>query len=337
MRYARQIRLKEVGEKGQDALAQNTVLVVGAGGLGSPVLLYLASAGIGGIKIVDGDLVSLSNLQRQVLFKEEDVGQNKANVAKKNLMLLNSEIVVEAIPEYLSQENITNLLQGVDCVLDGSDNFSTKYLVNDACVFHDIALVQGSIHQWEGQIGVYPRVEKGELRDIYAAPPGEAPPTCEEEGVLGPLAGMIGSCMAIEAMKILLQLNSSCSYIQYNGLKNTWVSLGFKPIKREKIAYLDYDYDFYCATEEEWMVLPMQVSKEENWQLIDVRETYEIQEKEDGIWYVPVVELRDFNLEKKLKGKTPVFQCGKGKRSKAAALWYRTETKKESYYLKEEL
>lgn len=327
--------LEEVGEMGQRSISEGTVLVIGAGGLGSPILLYLVASGIGSIKIVDGDTVDLTNLQRQVLFNEKDVGENKALAAKKNLSALNSEIVIEPYPEFVTQSNIEGLLEGVNCVLDGSDNFGTKYLVNDACVFHQVPLVQGSIHRWEGQIGVYPRHVKGELRDIYPLPPMVETPTCQEEGVLGPVAGMIGSCMAMEAIKILLKMDVSCNYITYNGLKQAWNALSFTPGARD-INYKVENYDFYCAAEVDEFMMDKSELKS-NMQCIDVREPFEWVNKENGVWYIPMAEIASSDLEERLDNKIPVFLCGKGQRSKAASLWYRTEKKKESYYLKEEV
>ena len=337
MRYTRQIRLKEVGEKGQGKIENAAVLVIGAGGLGCPVLQYLVAAGVGKVVIVDRDVVSISNLQRQILFTEKNLGENKAFAAKSNLENLNSEIEIIAIKENFNRENAENLLDGIDCVIDGSDNFSTKYLVNDACAMHNIPLVQGNIHQWYGQLGVYHIDGKGDLRDVFPKPPVEEPATCEEEGILGPVAGIMGSAMALEALKILLG-SAKCHFSSYDGLQLEWMALEYQPVNRESIDYKKEDYDFYCATEEEWALEIKELEgAKDNYIHIDIREEYELENKEPGVIYIPLGNLNENSLMEKIGDKVPLFICGNATRSRAAAQWYRSKFNTNAYYLMESI
>ena len=203
-RYARHIVLREIGGPGQRRLKQSSMLVVGAGGLGSPALLYLAAAGTGKIRIVDSDLVSLSNLQRQVAFGERDVGAPKAERAAEHVRALNSHVRTEALPVRLDSANADGIVGGFDVVLDCSDSFETREILNEACARRGIPLVFGAISQWEGQISVFhPSGGSACFACVFpsAPAPGTAP-SCAEAGVLGALPGVIGSMMAAEAVKI---------------------------------------------------------------------------------------------------------------------------------------
>jgi len=336
MRYARQIKLREVGVKGQQKIKKSTVLVVGAGGLGCPILQYLVGAGIGKVIIVDQDRVSLSNLQRQILFTEKDIEKNKALAASQNLMELNSTIEIIPIAENFNSKNAEDLLKGVDCVLDGTDNFSTKYLVNDACAYFNIPLVQGNIHQWSGQIGVYHVNGNGDLRDVFPKPPEEEPPTCEEEGILGPIAGIIGSAMALEAIKIVCEMPVEHHFSTYDGIANLWSNLSFTADNRNKIDFKSEDYDFYCSVKDKWMISNDVYSKGfDKYLKVDVREEYEIDGKEENVVYLPLADLRDGFLNEVVKEKIPIFTCDYGTRSKAAAHWFRKKYDRDAYYLEE--
>lgn len=204
-RYARHIVLHEIGGAGQQKLKAARVLVVGAGGLGAPVLLYLAAAGVGRIGVIDDDTVSLSNLQRQVLFNQNDVGRLKTETAKENLATLNPHIEVVPFPKRLDAENAAEIFQGFDLVLDGSDNFETRYLVNQTCVDLGIPLVSGAISQWEGQVSLFHPAKDGPCYACVfpSAPADGLAPSCAEAGVMGALPGVIGSMMAVEAIKWL--------------------------------------------------------------------------------------------------------------------------------------
>lgn len=199
-RYARHLVLREVGGPGQQRLKAARVLVVGAGGLGAPVSLYLAAAGVGTIVLVDPDVVDRSNLQRQVLYAEADLGRPKVEAAADHLKALNPNVGVEAVRAAVNADNARDLVLGADLVLDGTDDFSTRFAVNAACVAEGKTLVSGAIGRWTGQIGVFGK------KPCYRCLVPEVPPdaeTCSAVGVIGALAGVIGSMMALEAIKVL--------------------------------------------------------------------------------------------------------------------------------------
>ena len=199
-RYARHLVLREVGGAGQQALKASTVAIVGAGGLGAPASLYLAAAGVGRLRLIDDDAVEVSNLQRQVLFATADVGVAKVEAAARRLVALNPHVAIEPRRERLGAENAAALLAGADLVLDGTDDFATRFAVNAACVADGISLVSGAIGRWTGQVGVFAG------RPCYRCLVPEIPPeaeTCSVVGVVGALAGVIGAMMAVEAVKLL--------------------------------------------------------------------------------------------------------------------------------------
>ena len=204
-RYARHIVLREIGGAGQVRLKRARILVVGAGGLGSPALLYLAAAGVGRIQVVDDDRVSLSNLQRQVLHATERVGEPKAASARETLVSINPEIEITAKQIRITEENAGELLEGIDAVLDGSDTFSTRDVVNRVCARSRVPLVSGAIGAWDGSVSVFrPWLGGPCWRCVFPAEAGEAQArTCAETGVLGALAGVIGSLMAAECVKLI--------------------------------------------------------------------------------------------------------------------------------------
>ena len=204
-RYARHIILPEVGEKGQQKLVKGRVLLVGVGGLGCPTALYLAAAGVGKIGLVDADVVDKSNLQRQVLFGESDVGRPKVEAARDKLLDLNSTLDIVTHYELLTSHNVFDIVDGYDIVVNGCDNFPTRYLVNDAAVMKSKPVVDGSIFRFEGQATVYVPGEGPCYRCLYPAPPppGEVP-SCAEGGVLGVLPGTVGLMQATEVVKMIL-------------------------------------------------------------------------------------------------------------------------------------
>jgi molybdopterin/thiamine biosynthesis adenylyltransferase/rhodanese-related sulfurtransferase len=205
-RYSRHLLIPEVGEEGQLKLLDSKVLLVGAGGLGSPASLYLAAAGVGRIGIVDADVVDESNLQRQIVHSTESLGEPKVESAKRAIEALNPDVEVVAYEERLTSENIERILaDGWDVIVDGADNFPTRYLVNDASVWHDIPVVHGSIYRFEGQVTVFkPQVGPCYRCLFPTPPPPELAPSCAEGGVLGVLPGIIGSLQASEALKLAL-------------------------------------------------------------------------------------------------------------------------------------
>ena len=208
-RYARHIVLREVGGPGQAALQSARVLVIGAGGLGAPVLMYLAAAGIGTLGVVDDDVVSLSNLQRQIIHATPDVGRPKVDSAADKILALNPHVTLRTHAVRLNAANAMTLIGGYDVVVDGSDNFATRYLVSDACYLAGKTLIAGALGVFDASLTTIRAHEKnanGELNPTYRclfpeAPPPGSTPTCEEAGVLGALAGVVGSMMALEAIR----------------------------------------------------------------------------------------------------------------------------------------
>lgn len=210
-RYARHLVLPGVGSEGQKKLDQARVLVIGAGGLGSPLLLYLAAAGVGRIGIVDDDVVSLSNLQRQVIHSSSAIGEKKVNSAKRRLEELNDEIQIDAFDVRLTPNNAIEILSGGwDVVVDGCDNLPTRYLVDDACSLLKLPWVYGSIYRFEGQVSVFNFNGGPCYRDLFSnPPPSDAVPSCADGGVLGVLPGVIGSLQANEVIKLILGLGDA--------------------------------------------------------------------------------------------------------------------------------
>lgn len=211
-RYARHIILPDVGEDGQKALRNSSVMVIGAGGLGSPALLYLAAAGIGRIGIIDDDEVDISNLQRQIIHSTSDLGSLKSDSARRRILELNPEVDVVNHNTRFNVGNSIQLLTGWDVVIDGSDNFPTRYTISDACEILGTPWVFGSIHRFEGQVSVFNYNNGPNYRDLFSsAPSPEIAPNCAEAGVLGVLPGIIGTMQASEAIKVLLGIGKPLS------------------------------------------------------------------------------------------------------------------------------
>jgi molybdopterin/thiamine biosynthesis adenylyltransferase/rhodanese-related sulfurtransferase len=208
-RYSRHLRLPEVGLDGQRRLEAARVLVVGAGGLGSPAAFYLAAAGVGTLRLVDDDVVDRSNLQRQILHTDARIGVAKVESAAIALSALNPRTLVEAMAERITSDNVERLLDGIDVVIDGADNFPARYLLNDACVKLGKPLVYGAVHRFEGQVSVFDAGRRRGEAPCYRClfpepPPPDAAPNCSEAGVLGVLPGVIGMLQATEAIKLIL-------------------------------------------------------------------------------------------------------------------------------------
>ncbi len=204
-RYDRQIILDEIGLLGQQKLAASKVLVVGAGGLGCPVLQYLSAAGVGKIGIADADFVSVSNLHRQVLYTTADVGKPKVECAKKRLNELNPEVEILIFETFINPKNATEILKDFDVVVDGTDQIPARYVLNDACVLLGKPLVYGAIHKFEGQVSVFNFKGGPTYRDLFPTPPAAGSIlSCAENGVLGVLPGMVGIAQATEVLKIVV-------------------------------------------------------------------------------------------------------------------------------------
>ncbi len=210
-RYSRHLLIPEVGEAGQERLLGGRVLLIGAGGLGSPASLYLAAAGVGTLGIVDADVVDDSNLQRQIVHSTESLGEPKVESAKRTIQALNPDVEVKTFEERLTSENVERILgEGWDVIVDGADNFPTRYLVNDASIWHGIPVVHGSIYRFEGQVTVFNPGEGPCYRCLFPSPPPpELAPSCAEGGVLGVLPGIVGSLQANEALKLVLGIGDS--------------------------------------------------------------------------------------------------------------------------------
>jgi molybdopterin/thiamine biosynthesis adenylyltransferase/rhodanese-related sulfurtransferase len=255
-RYARHLLIPEVGERGQQKLLDARVLLIGAGGLGSPASLYLAAAGVGTLGIVDGDVVDDSNLQRQIVHSTDRLGEPKVLSAKRTIEALNPDVNVEAYQERLTSENVERIFSaGWDVVVDGADNFPTRYLVNDASIWHDVPVVHGSIYRFEGQVTVFHPGVGPCYRCLFPAPPPpELAPSCAEGGVLGVLPGIIGSLQASEALKLILGAGDTLTgrLLLFDALATTFDEVLVKrdpscPVCGEHPTIEDYiDYVEFC-------------------------------------------------------------------------------------------
>lgn len=227
LRYSRQLLLEDIGPEGQARLKQSTVLIVGLGGLGSPVSLYLAAAGIGNIILADDDRLHLTNLQRQILFRTADIKRAKAELAKEQLQALNPDVNYLIEQRRLTADNLTDIVKGIDLVLDCSDNMATRHAVNAACITHQVPLVSGSAVSFSGQLLVLtPPFEQGCYACLY---PEQQEPNrnCRTAGILGPMVGAIGSLQALEAIKMLAGSTSALEgKLQlFDGKKQVWTTL----------------------------------------------------------------------------------------------------------------
>lgn len=334
--YNRQIILPELGITGQEKLKAARVLMIGAGGLGCPVLQYLVAAGVGHIGIVDDDVVDISNLHRQILYSIADVGKPKAETAKQKLEWLNPFVKLTAYKERLSPDNAAKLISRYDTIVDGSDNFTTRYLVNDTCVTSNKPLVFGSIFKFEGQVSVFNYQNGPNYRDLFPEPPPENEvPNCSETGVIGVLPGIIGTYMANEAIKIICGIGETLSgkLFSMNALNN---SMSIYKITKHKQAIsapetnqaTSLDREISMETLNSWLTEnPDEIC------IIDVRETYEFDDYNIGGINIPLYELQEsagiIPANKKL-----IFICQAGQRSKIALQWTEPYLKNEKYSLK---
>jgi sulfur-carrier protein adenylyltransferase/sulfurtransferase len=329
-RYNRQMLIPEFGLAGQEKLKAAKVLVIGCGGLGSPILLYLTAAGIGTLGIVENDVVDVSNLQRQVLYSSESVRYAKIDETKKRLKDLNPFVKINKYATRLTSVNALAIIKDYDIVIDGTDNFPTRYLVNDACVMLDKPFVYGAIHRFEGQVAVFNYKGSSTYRDLFPSPPPpEQAPNCAEAGVLGVLPGIIGSMQALEAIKVIAEIGEPLAgkllVLDTLSMQSRIIKIPKMP-DTEKITQL-IDYEEFCLSSE-FRVLNSElktlseIKYEElknlsDFQLIDVREPHEYAIKNLGGELMPLSELEKY-LAKIRRDKTVVVHCQSGVRSMKA-------------------
>ncbi len=319
-RYIRQVILPEVGITGQEKLKNAKVLMIGAGGLGCPVLQYLTAAGVGDIGIVDDDVVDVSNLHRQILFGVNDVGRLKVVLAKEKLELLNPYTFITAYPVRITSANAEDICAPYDLVIDGSDNFATRYLVNDTCVALKKPLVFGSIFKFEGHVSVFNFQDGPDYRDVFPeSPPADEVPNCAQIGVLGILPGIIGAYMANEAIKIICDIGETLSgkLMTMNALDNTTsiFKVGQHQKKVEALDIIPIPTIPHEITMDQLNTL-LSESPDEIY-LIDVREMYEFEDYNIGGINIPLYELKD-RIEELPTDKKLIFCCQTGQRSKMA-------------------
>lgn len=324
-RYSRQIILSEMGLSGQEKLKAAKVLIIGAGGLGCPVLQYLTAAGVGTIGVVDDDTVDITNLHRQILYIAADVGKGKAETAVAKLSAMNPFVNLIAIPVRLDEKNAAEIIAGYDIVIDGSDNFPTRYLANDMCVALNKPLVFGSILRFEGQVSVFNYKNGPTYRCLF--PEAEEGDNCEVAGVIGILPGIIGTYMANETIKIICGIGEILSgkLLVISALNNTTNIFNFSRSadfpQPTQINGAESSHKTQEKDAQEMLYDDLEnllESEPDTIQLIDVREEYEFEEDFIGGINIPLPDL-PANLNQISPDKTVVFYCQSGKRSKLAA------------------
>lgn len=282
-RYARQITLPEFGEAGQAKLRAASVLIVGAGGLGSPAAIYLAAAGVGRIGLVDFDRVDATNLHRQILYGTADVGREKPDAASEHLRSLNPDVAIETHAARLSSANALEILRGYDVIIDGTDNFATRYLVNDACVLLGKPNVYGSVFRFDGQVSIFATSDGPCYRCLYPTPPPpHLVPSCAEGGVLGVLPGVIGTLQATEAIKLITGIGETLAgrLLLFDALRMTFrvMKLQRRCDEHAPITRL-IDYEEFCHPVNDLNITPAELNEKlangEDVVLIDVREPHE--------------------------------------------------------------
>jgi len=338
IRYARHLILPEIGVEGQQKLKQAKVLVIGAGGLGCPVLQYLTAAGVGTIGIVDFDKVEESNLQRQILYSAGDIGKYKVDVAKEKLSKQNPFINIISYRLRIASENALDIIFGYDIVVDGSDNFATRYLINDACVILNKPLVFGSIFKFQGQLSVFNYKGGPTYRCLYPEPPvdGEIL-NCAEIGVIGVLPGIVGALQANEAIKIITEVGEVLNekLLTFDSLTVQFNTFDIVADPENKKIKKLIDYELFCGSVKEITAeeLKQKIKLKENFQLIDVREPAEYQIKNIGGMLIPLGELAN-NFDKINSEKEIIVHCAGGVRSKKAARVLIEQGFKKVYSLK---
>jgi len=322
-RYSKQIILPEIREAGQEKLLTAKVLVIGAGGLGCPVLQYLAAAGVGLLGIADGDVVEISNLQRQILYNDSEIGQNKTHTTSKKIKALNPNIRVQTHPVNIDNTNALEILKDYDIIVDGSDNFATRYLVNDACVILNKPMVSGAIYKFEGQVSVFNYNNGPTYRCIFPEPPNtDESPNCADIGVIATLPGIIGTIQANEVIKVItgigevlsgkllvidtLTMNTHLFHFKLNEANRNIKQLRSISPSCETIINIDYPG------------LKQLLKEDETIQLVDVREVEEHEINNIGGMNIPVSVFESgcsiLNAEQPV-----ILYCSSGVRSAHAA------------------
>ncbi|MEP6465409.1 MAG: HesA/MoeB/ThiF family protein [Parafilimonas sp.] len=341
-RYQRQILLKEFGIKSQQKLLQSKVLVVGAGGLGCAALQYLVAAGVGTIGIVDDDIVSLTNLHRQVLYNMQDIGLSKAKVAADKLKALNDEIIINIYNERLTNQNAFGIINNYQIVVDGTDNFSSRYMINDACVLLSKPLVYAAISKFEGQLAVLnvknnTNTRAINYRDLFPVPPkNDEILNCAEAGVLGILPGIIGTMQANETIKLITGIGEPLinKLLTYNALNNSVYEFGLSAneeaqafIPTYKNAFLKMNYEWLCSStlNNQFEIDTLKFDsliEDDNTMIIDVREKNE-QPVVDEFKHVQISLSELSNKQMLIEEDTIILFCQTGTRSlQAAKLMY---------------
>ena len=333
--YLRQINLEEIGLDGQSKLKKASILVIGAGGLGCPILQYLTAAGVGRIGIVEDDKIEITNLHRQILYSARDVGKFKVDIAKQILEDLNPNVEIQIFKQYLSLDNANDLFNDFDIIIDGSDNFATKYLINDLCVKYRKPLVYGSISQFDGHVSVFNLLDKdGNLgpnyRDLFpTSPPANLSQNCSEGGVIGILPGIIGCLQGLEAIKIILGVGvvTSGQLLIFDSLNMIFrkVTINKRQSNQNKIVDSQsslvkntcnintLDTDSINPTELSKIIK----NKDIQIKLVDVRSTQEHNDISIGGENIPINELPS-QLGDLSKNEVVIFYCKSGARSKNA-------------------
>lgn len=327
-RYNRQMLMPEFGVTGQEKLKKSRVLVIGCGGLGSPILLYLTAAGIGTLGMVEDDKVEVSNLQRQVLYSSLSVGCDKIEEASLRLKGLNPYVEINQYPTRLTAKNALDIIKNYDIVIDGTDNFPTRYLVNDACVILNKPFVYGAIYRFEGQVAVFNYQNSATYRDLFPSPPPpEQAPNCAEAGVLGVLPGIIGSMQALEAIKVITEIGEplvgKLLVFDTLSMQSRIIKIPKNPDFPKITALIDYEAFCNSVLSSEFLAggVPLlnEISYQKliqlaDYQLIDVRESYEYAIRNIGGELMPLSELEK-HLPKISRDKTVVVHCQSGIRS----------------------
>lgn len=341
LRYNRHFAVNKVGVAGQHKLKKTAVLCIGAGGIGSPALLYLAAAGIGTLGIIDNDTVSLSNLQRQVLFSTEEQGQLKTACAANRLTALNPEITINTHPSRLNLDNAESLISAYDIILDGTDNYASRYLINDVCHTLKKPLVAASIFQFSGQLSLF-NVPNGPCyRCLYPeSPTPSLSPNCSEAGVLGVTPGILGTLAALEVIKVRLQLGDTLAgkLAIFDGLKQSLKHYAFSvskdcPLCSGKAHYRDLHPQNLITTLSQTELPPFIEQEKQQLLLIDVRTEAEHQHFHlPGSQCLPLDQLTQ-QANSLPKDKKLLLYCAKGTRSQQAAEWLQNQGYQQLYVL----